>query len=173
VLLALAGAIAACGEVGITPGPATISLGAQAESATVWTPTAAEPITLEVEVPDSVRSGAEVPITVRLRNGSGRPLRLGVTARRGFDVLVAQEGGRADSGAVWSPMTFYSAARDATVTDPLPAERDTAVTMLWPTVDDAGRRVPPGTYRVRATVIAELLSTRQLWTDWARVRVTP
>jgi hypothetical protein len=173
-LLALAGATglaAACDDGNISIDENTMSLGGEAEQASTWTPTAREPITLELIAPRTVARGAEVPIRVNVHNGSDRPIGVGFGLRRGFNVLVTREKGRADSSAVWSLPIFGGTARDPTVTDPLLPGRDTAFSVVWPGVDDAGRMVPPGAYRIRATVSAALVSTRQLWTDWTPVTV--
>jgi hypothetical protein len=169
-LLALA-ATAACGEAGILVDEATVKLGADAEKATAWKPTTEEPISIELLTPATIRPGDEVPIRVKVHNGSGRPIGVGFGQRRGFDVIVARATGRADSSAVWSLPKFFSPSRDATVTDPVAAGRDTVFSVIWPGVDDAGQKVPPGSYRVRATVSAALVSTRQLWTEWVPITV--
>ena len=163
--------LAGCEEPGILVDQATVDLGAEAERATTWAPTAEDPIRLELEVPATARAGDEVPIRVHVRNGSTRPMGLGFGERRGFDVILSRAAGRADSAAVWSPPRFYTAMRDVTVTDPLPPGRDTVFTVIWPVVDDAGQKVPPGDYRIRATVAAELVSRRQLWSEWKAIRV--
>jgi hypothetical protein len=118
-----------------------------------------------------VQTGAEVPIRVRVHNGSDHPIGVGFGQRRGFDVIIARAIGRADSAAVWSLPKFFSPVRDATVTDPVPAGRDTVFSVIWPGVDDAGQKVPPGAYRVRATISAQLVSTRQLWSEWVPITV--
>ena len=170
VLLALA-TVAACGEPGILVDEATVKLGSDAEKATAWKPTPAEPITIELLTAGTVQVGAEVPIRVRVHNGSDHPIAVGFGQRRGFDVLISRSQGRADSSAVWSLPKYYSPVRDATVTDPVRPGRDTVFSVIWPGVDDAGQKVPPGVYRIRATISAQLVSTRQLWTEWAPIVV--
>ena len=165
--------LAACGETGILVDQETVDLGTESEKATTWVPTAQEPIRVELEVPATVRHGDEVQVRVRVHNGSDRPMGIGFAQRRGFDLLLARAEGRADSSAVWSPPRYFSATRDLTVTDPVPPGRDTVFTVIWPVVDDAGQKVPPGDYRIRATVAAELVSRRQLWSEWTPIRVAP
>ena len=169
-LLALA-ATAACGEAAILVDEGTVKLGAEAEKAAAWKPTAQEPISIELLTPATIRPGDEVPIRVKVHNGSDHPLGVGFGQRRGFDVIVARTTGRADSSAVWSLPKFFSPSRDATVTDPVAAGRDTVFSVIWPGVDDAGQKIPPGSYRIRATVSAALVSTRQLWTEWVPITV--
>jgi hypothetical protein len=175
VPLALAGALSAsagaCGDAGILVEEGTVKLGTEAERAQTWEATAQEPITIELTAPATVKRGAEVPIRVKVHNGSTRALSVGFGRQRVFDVLVSRAQGRADSSAVWSLPTFYSTVRDVTVTDPVPPGRDTVFAVTWPGVDDAGRTVPPGASRIRATVSAELVSTRQLWTPWVPITV--
>ena len=128
---------------------------------------------MALEVPPSVRRGENVPIRVVIHNGSRTPLSIGFGQRAGFNILVAHATGRADSSAVWSVPRYMFPSRDATVTDALAPGRDTVITTTWPGVDDASQLVPPGSYRVRATVSAELVSTRQLWSEWAPITVRP
>ena len=171
-LIALAATLAAaCGDTGILVDETTVNLGTDAEKAQTWQPTAQEPITIELTVPATVRQGAEVPIRVKVHNGSNRAVGVGFGQRRAFDVLVSRAEGRADSSAVWSLPKFYSPVRDVTVTDPVPPGRDTVFSVVWPGVDDAGQKVPPGAYRIRATVSAELVSRQQLWTPWVPITV--
>jgi hypothetical protein len=112
-----------------------------------------------------------VSIRVKVHNGSDRPVGVGFAQQNGFDVLVARASGPADSAAVWSLPKYVSTTRDAVVTDPVAAGRDTVFSVIWPGVDDGGRKVPPGAYRIRATVPAELVSRRQLWTDWVPITI--
>jgi hypothetical protein len=170
IVLAL-GVMTACGEAGILVDETTVNLGTDAEQAPEWKPTPQEPLTIELTSPPTARPGDEVAITVRVHNGSDRPVGVGFGQRRAFDVLVARAQGRADSSAVWSLPKFYSPVRDVTVTDPVAPGRDTVFSVIWPGVDDAGQKVPPGAYRIRATVSAELVSRRQLWTEWRTITV--
>ena len=167
----LAALTTACGDVGILVDEATVNLGTDAEKAQTWQPTAQEPLTIELTAPATVRVGAEVPIRVKVHNGSDRPVGVGFGQRRAFDVLVSRAQGRADSSAVWSLPKLYSPVRDVTVTDPVAPGRDTAFAIVWPGVDDAGQKVPPGAYRIRATVSAQLVSRQQLWTAWVPITV--
>jgi hypothetical protein len=170
-LAALATA-AACGEVeGINVFQATLDLGKKSEQAAPWKPTDQEPISIELTAPAAVPAGAEVPIRVKVHNGSDRSVGVGFAQHHGFDILVARFGGPADSSAVWSLPKYVSTTRDATVTDPVAPGRDTVFSVVWPGVDDGGRKVPPGTYRIRATVPAELVSRRQLWTEWVPITI--
>ena len=163
---------AACGDTGgINVDEGTVSLGRQADKATTWKPTEKEPISIELAVPSRVPAGAEVPIRVKVHNGSDHPIGVGFSQQHGFDILVARPSGPADSGAVWSLPRYVTTTRDATVTDPVAPGRDTVFSVIWPGVDGGGRKVPPGDYRIRATVPAELVSRRQLWTDWVPITI--
>lgn len=169
-----AAALAACdGEATIQPNEETLRLAETAARAKTWTPDSLEPVTLDLEMPSSVARGGVLRMRIRLHNGTSRPIAIGLGRGQGFDVLVAQTRVRADSGAVWSPLKLYSTSGDVTITDPLPPGRDTTFEVPWPTSDDLGHSVPPGRYRVRATVDAELLKTRKIWTAWTPVVVTP
>jgi hypothetical protein len=177
--LALLGAVpaaavaAGCGERGIVIEKHTMDFGGKAQAARTWVPSPDEPITLKLEAPPSVRRGEEVPIRVIVRNGSQRPVAVGFGQTTGFNVLVARAAGRADSAAVWSLPVYFTATRGATVTDPLQPGRDTVFTATWPGIDDRAQFVPPGSYRIRATVSAELVSTKQLWSEWTPITVKP
>jgi hypothetical protein len=163
--------VACSGDVTIAPSDETRSLAAAAESAKTWAPSEAEPVTLHLDVPSTVRRGARVPIRVTLHNGSTRPVAIGFDKTQGFDVIVARMGMPADSGPVWSRMKLEQFGTDVTITDPLRAGRDTTFTAIWPGTDDLGHIVPTGHYRLRATVQASLLETRQMWTPWVPVEV--
>ena len=151
----------------------TANLARRAARAETWQASEREPVTLTLDLPGTVKQGATAPLRVRIHNGTPRPLAIGFGRSQGFDVLVAQIGVPADSGAIWSPLKVGSTSRDATVTDPLRPGRDTTFEVLWPTSDDLGHPVPPGRYRVRAMVAAELLRTRQIWSEWKPIEVTP
>jgi hypothetical protein len=168
----LASILAACDGGGVVAAnDETMALAQRAARAKAWVATDSEPVSVSIEAPATARPGAMVPIRVRVHNGTTRPLTIGLGERQAFDVLVAQTGTRADSGAVWSPMKLMSTGRDAVTMNPLPAGRDTTFDTTWPGTDDAGHSVPPGRYRMRAVVAAELLKTRQIWTDWRPIDV--
>ena len=171
ILLAAIGT--GCGDVTLAANNETSVLAANSLSMKTWVPSAEEPVTLTLETPASARSGGLVPVRVHLHNGTQRPIGIGYGQTQGFDVLVAQVGTRADSGAVWSPIKMPTTSRDATVTDPLPAGRDTTFEVTWPGTDDFGHSVPPGKYRIRAVVSAGLLKTRQIWTRWQPIQIVP
>jgi hypothetical protein len=173
LLAATVAATTACETDGFYTNIETMSLATQAARAETWESSEQEPVMLTMDVPASVKQGTVAPIRVRVHNGTPRPLAIGFGRSQGFDVLVAQIGVRADSGAIWSPLKMKSTSRDATVTDPLRPGRDTTFEVQWPTTDDLGHSVPPGRYRVRAMVSAELLRTRQIWSDWKPIEVTP
>jgi hypothetical protein len=164
-------AAAACGDVGVTPGDYTIALATESLQATTWVPTAAEPVSVELVMPRSIVGHEPVSMQVHIHNGSAHPLSIGMAQREPFQILIAQRGVRADSGAVWSPGSVFQVSRGAVITDPLPAGRDTVFEMKWPVQDDAGRFVPPGHYRVRAYVSANLLAAQRIWTDWIPLEV--
>ncbi|MBV9878853.1 MAG: hypothetical protein JO180_00070 [Gemmatirosa sp.] len=178
IALAVAGAAACDVQAPIIASNETFALGLKSAYARAWKPTATEPVTLEMTMAPTVKRGGRLPIRVRLHNGSTRPIAIGFGQRHGFDLIVAMPDVRADSGAVWSPykggdVGSVANDNDVTITDPLRPGADTTFEVVWPVQDDDGRDVPAGRYRVRATVAAELLSTRQIWTSWVPVEVLP
>lgn len=163
----------ACGTPTLAANEETTTLAVNSLRMKPWVPTAEEPVTLSLEMPSTAKRGAMVPVKVHLHNGTDRPIGIGFGMNQGFDVIVAQSGTRPDSGAVWSPMKMPSTARDATVTDPLQPGRDTTFVATWPGTDDFGHTVPAGKYHIRAMVSAGLLRTRQIWTRWQPIQITP
>ena len=161
----------ACGEGAVRLSQSTFDLGVEAKKAITWKETPQEPISLELSAPSTIARGSEAPIRVRVRNGGSRPIAVGFGQQRGFNVMVARAEGPADSAAIWSLPAMFNPARDVTVMDPLRPGRDTVFSVVWPGTDDGGRPVTPGAYRLRATLSAELISTRQIWTEWKPITV--
>ncbi|AHG88055.1 hypothetical protein J421_0518 [Gemmatirosa kalamazoonensis] len=167
-LMALA---TACGDVAPMQNDDTFALGTAAAKQKPWVPTPEEPVTVTMDVPGTVAYGKPMPIRITLHNGTTRPIAVGLGQVQAYDVLVAQIGMRPDSGGVWSPPRMQQMSLEATLTDPLPAGRDTTFQVTWPGTDDTGRFVRRGRYRVRARVMAQLLRTKQLWTPWVPIEV--
>jgi hypothetical protein len=163
---------AACEDDGMMrPADDTIALGRLAEQARAWTPTEREQVTITLDMDSVIEHERPTPIRITVHNGSGRPISIGFGRQDAFQVLVARLGGRADTAAIWSPGATGSLARDAVITDPLPPGRDTVFQITWPAQDDAGRFAPPGRYRVRGYVAAELLRTNRIWTPWKQIEI--
>lgn len=154
----------------------TEDLGRQADTATVWRSTADDPVTLTLSVPARTARGTPVPVRVLLHNGGTRPVSIGLGQNEDMEVVVSRVDRPAQQGAVFGPTQLpgrVQRARATVVTDPIRPGRDSTFEILWPQTDDLGHRVPPGPYRLRAVVNAQLVGTRRLWTDWATVVVAP
>ena len=164
---------AACEADGtLRPEEDTITLGRQAERATTWAPSEGEQVTLRLDMDSVIEHKKPVPITITVRNGTGRPISIGFGRQDAFQVLVARGTGRADTAAIWSPGPTRNMSPEI-ITDPLRPGRDTVFQIIWPVQDDFGHFAPPGRYRVRAYVAAKLLRTNQIWTAWRHVEVRP
>jgi hypothetical protein len=153
----------------------TEELGREADTAGVWRPTARDPLTLKLSVPARAPRGALVPVRVLLHNGSRRPVAVGLGQFEDVEVLVSRVDKPAGEGAVYGPMQLQGQrpSRGSVMTDAIPPGRDSAFQVLWPQTDDMGHQVPPGPYRVRAVVNAQLVGRQRMWTDWAVVTVEP
>lgn len=181
LLLAAACALAACAEPQLTLDQLqryqdTEALGGQADTAGAWRPTSADPVTITLSVPAQVPRGVPVPVQVLLHNGSVRPVSVGLGQREDMEVVISRIDKPARQGAVFGPMQLRNQqrrARATVVTDPILPGRDSTFQVLWPQTDDLGHRVPPGRYKVRAVVNAQLLARQRMWTNWATVTVTP
>jgi hypothetical protein len=111
----------------------------------------ADTLRLTLAFPDTVRVGDEVSITLRVENITDRPLDLYLTGREvTFDIIVSAERG----DTVWRrlqgeviPMTLRLESIDAG------GSLERAAT--WPGVDQDGRVVAVGAYRVRGALLAE------------------
>jgi len=170
-LLPVAAAVAACDvDVTLRPEEDTMALGRQAQNATTWAPTEQEQVTIRLEMDSVVEYKQQVPIRITVHNGSGQPLSIGFGRQDAFQVLIAHAEGRADTAAIWSPGPTRNVSSEI-VTDPLRPGQDTVFQVIWPTQDDFGHFAPPGRYRVRAYVAAQLLRANRIWTEWQGVRV--
>lgn len=151
----------------------TEALGAEADAAVAWRPTPRDPVTLTLIVPARAAAGEPVPVRVRLYNGSPQPVTVGLGQYDDVQLVVARVDRPAKQGAVFGPPQLKRSTGGAVVTDPIRPGRDSTLEVWWPQTDDLGHRVPAGTYRLRAVVNAQLVSTRRLWTDWATVAIAP
>lgn len=102
----------------------------------------------EVDVPQAVVLGAEVPIEVRLTNIGSEPITLTLAEpEAAFDVEVRDEAGE----VVWRRLEGQAVARDVQTRVLAPGEtltlRDT-----WPQRTNAGAPVAEGSYLVMASV---------------------
>ena len=111
----------------------------------------ADTLRLTLSFPDTARVGDEVPIALRIQNVTDRRIDLYLTGRDvTIDIIVSTESG----DTVWRrlkgevlPMTLRLESIDAGGS----LERAAA----WPGVDQDGRVVAAGAYRVRGALLAE------------------
>ncbi len=102
------------------------------------------PLVLLLDVPASVRAGEDVAMAVTLVNRGAAPVRVGSIAP---DVVVT----RGDGSEVWRRSRHEPPPAPAA--DPASALRPNEMRgsgYAWSQRDNAGRPMPPGTYRVRA-----------------------
>jgi hypothetical protein len=166
--------LAACGDQEPAALDDSRDLGARSDSAATWQPTEGFPVTITLDAPAQVRGGEPTPVRLRVHNGSIRPISIGFRTGReeSYEVLIAKDGGVARDSVVWSSVAMQAdASTTTTLTDPVRPGRDTVLTTTWPGTDDTGFALPPGRYRVRASVAAELFDKRRLWTDWQPLAV--
>jgi Intracellular proteinase inhibitor len=101
-------------------------------------------MTLELVLPDTVRAGQAVTLTLRLVNQSRKAATLYSQGRpTAFDIVISHSGGR----PVWHRLyrkTITSVLQVRTMA----AGEVLEFTDTWNQRDDAGREVPPGEYRV-------------------------
>jgi hypothetical protein len=108
-------------------------------------PTVPDSLTLTLVVPEQVRTGARVPITLRLENRGSRPLDLSLRGRTlTFDVEVSDS-----SGAVrWRRLEGEIIPAIVHLRTLAPGER-LEVEAAW------DRAAAPGPYRVRGLLLVE------------------
>lgn len=108
-------------------------------------------VTVELELPDTVRPGDEVPITLRVRNTGTGPVELRMTGDPvAFDLFVTRPDGtevlRRLHGEVIAEVLQQRF---------LPPGEAIELPDQWQQRDDEGRPVAPGTYYVQGIVPAE------------------
>ncbi|HYH82478.1 MAG TPA: BsuPI-related putative proteinase inhibitor [Longimicrobium sp.] len=112
---------------------------------------AAGPLVLLLDVPATVRAGEEVTLAVTLVNRGSADARVGGAAP---DVVVTRE----DGTEVWRRSRHEPQPASAAPITLRPKEMRGSG-HNWNQRDDAGRPVPPGTYRVRAEFPAPKLAS--------------
>lgn len=122
---------------------------------------------LALQVPDTVRAGEAVPITLRLTNAGDEPLELELRGRPiAFDVVV--EDARGD--VVWRRLEGEMVPAILQVRT-LPPGDGLELTAEWDQRDREGEPVPPGVYTLRGTLPEA--RTGPLETPPATLRVLP
>jgi hypothetical protein len=145
-------ALAACGDDGARGAASVIA-------DTAATP---GPLRLLLDVPARARAGQPVAVTGTLVNEGREPLTVGVGESLALDVVVT----RPDGTEVWRRSRHAALAPGAERT--LRPGEVLATGIAWEQKDDAGARVPPGTYYVRGYLDA---SPRSLQTALRRVEI--
>ena len=105
---------------------------------------AAQP-SVELVLPSHAQAGDTVPITLRLRNQGDHGLDLQLPGRPvQFDIVIATP----DGAEVWRRLRHGATGSALMVLHLAPGEFQDFTT-TWLQVDNAGRRVAPGSYHVR------------------------
>jgi hypothetical protein len=106
---------------------------------------APSPLELRLEVPAEARSGAMVPVRLVLVNHGIEPVEVGLSGNPiAFDLVVTD----ANGAEVWRRLEGV-AVEDILVTRTVLPGREIEFQDYWAQRDQSGRRVPPGTYRLR------------------------
>ena len=124
------------------------------------------PMDFTISIPPEVRQGDPVPVTLRLRNTSPRPLTVYLQGRpTAFDIEVTNQAGR----VVWRRLAGEPVQAILGVQTLAPGASLTFED-AWPQRDQAGRSIPPGHY----TLVGRLLTDGDsLTTRPTTVRVRP
>jgi hypothetical protein len=109
------------------------------------------PLRLRIEAPDTVPAAQPVPLRLVLENRGDRPVEVGLGGRPiAFDfVVVAPDGSRS-----WRRLEGVAVALILQLRTLAPGEA-VEFTDSWDQQDTRGRRVGPGTYRVRGILPVE------------------
>lgn len=102
----------------------------------------------ELELPERMKAGDAIPITVRARNDGTEPAELSLTGRPVAIDLVVQ---RLDGTEVWRRLHGQVVNMMLQVTVLQPGE-DLEFEYAWMQRDNTGRPVTPGTYQVRGVL---------------------
>lgn len=125
-----------------------------AEGSTSETDVASTPsdsLHLWLELPNRVRAGEPVPIALRVKNVTDRPLELHLTGRTiAFDLIVALE----DGTVVWRRLEGEVIPAILRLETLGPGETLT-LEETWDQRSNAGETVGPGTYTVRGELLTE------------------
>ena len=106
--------------------------------------TAADSMRFEIVLPDSVRAGEPVPVTLRLTNTGREPLTVYLQGRPvAFDLTVR----RLDGTIVWRRLEGEVVSAILAVRQLEPGA-SLEFEEVWRQVSNAGEAVPPGDYRV-------------------------
>jgi Intracellular proteinase inhibitor len=108
-------------------------------------------MTVELSVPDRVRAGEPVPITVRATNRGTAPATLYLRGRPiAFDVIVTDARGK----IVWRRLEGATITMILQVRELKPGESLT-LEDVWPQHNNAGAAVEPGEYHLKAQLLTD------------------
>lgn len=126
------------------------------------------PLRLRLEVPEQVRAGQSVPIRMVLENGGETPYELELGGSPiAFDLVVGMPNG----SQVWRRLEGMPVEAILQLRT-LDAGREMTFSDTWDQQDNRGRRVGPGTYRVRG--VLPVLGTPGGWgTDTRTLVIVP
>ena len=115
------------------------------------TPSSSDTLRVSLELPEEVKPGTPVPMTLRVENRTERTVELHLTGRPvAFDLTITDEGGE----VVWRRLEDQRIAMVLRLESLAPGDslefQDT-----WDQRTSAGDNVPPGSYAVRGEVLTE------------------
>jgi hypothetical protein len=129
--------------------------------------TIADSMRFEIVLPDSVRAGEPVPVTLRLTNTGREPLTIYLQGRPiAFDVTVR----RPDGTIVWRRLEGEVVSAILAVRQLEPGA-SLEFEEVWRQVSNAGEAVPPGDYRVTGVLPGDASEAFQ--TSPALLRIVP
>ncbi len=129
-------------------------------------PTVSDSLKLRLKLPEKVKAGVAVPMTLRAENLRQEPLDLYLTGRPiAFDIIVLDEEGR----VAWRRLEGEIISMVLRMETLAPGDI-LQFTHTWDQRSDAGDPVPPGTYTVRGELPAE---GGPLVTKARTLRITP
>ncbi len=127
----------------------------------------ADSMTVELSIPDHVRAGEPVPLTLRATNrGAGRATLYLRGRPPAFDVIVTNARGK----VVWRRLRGATISMVLQVRELAPGE-SLKLEDQWNQQTNAGVRVPPGEYRLTGRLLTD--TDRPLETPPVRLRITP
>ena len=129
--------------------------------------TVADSMRFEIVLPDSVRAGEPVPVTLRLTNTGHEPLTVYLQGRPiAFDLTVR----RLDGAVVWQRLEGEVVSAILAVRQLEPGA-SLEFEEVWRQVSNTGEAVPPGDYHVTGALLTD--EPKPLETSPALLRIVP
>jgi uncharacterized protein (DUF58 family) len=129
--------------------------------------TAADSMRFEIVLPDSVRAGEPVPVTLRLTNTGPEPLTLYLQGRpTAFDLTIR----RLDGAIVWRRLEGQVVSAILAVRQLEPGA-SLEFEEVWRQVSNTGEAIPPGDYRITGALPTD--APEPLQTSPALLRIVP